>query len=259
MEIISIVNQKGGVGKTTTCVNLASALAITGRKVLILDLDPQGNASTGIGIDSRDFNSYGMLIGNYAIEKAIQKTKIKNLQIIPTIVDLSAAELDLKDFKRREYVLKNILENLTLKFDYVFIDCPPSLGLLTVNALVASNSVMIPMQCEFYSLEGLSHLLKTITIVRRNLNRELAIKGIVLTMYDKRNRLSSQVVKEVRKHFLDKVFYTVIPRNIRIAEAPSFGKPILAYDINSSGAQAYLKLVKEFLKKEKQNKQKTYG
>lgn len=256
MEIISVVNQKGGVGKTTTCMNLAASLAVIKKKVLIIDMDPQGNASTGLGIDSsnRDTNIYNVLLGQHHIKDAIMKTKIKNLYIIPSTVDLAAAELDLKEFDSREFILQSALSKLEGIFDYIIIDCPPSLGLLTVNALSASHELIIPMQCEFFSMEGLSHLLRTIQLVQRGLNPNLKIKGVLLTMYDSRNKISSQVAREVKKHLNSKVFTTIIPRNVRVSEAPSFGKPAIAYDYSCPGAKAYIRLVKEILT---QNKLKT--
>ncbi len=249
MEVISVVNQKGGVGKTTTCVNLAASLAVIGKKTLVIDFDPQGNASTGLGIEAneRRQNIYGVLIKRYGLGDAIHKTNIKNLFIVPSTVDLAAAELELKEMPKREYILKEALANLKNVFDYVIIDCPPSLGLITVNALTAAEQLIIPMQCEFYSLEGLSHLIKTVKIIQDRLNPNLEIKGILLTMFDKRNRISEQVAREVRKHLKSKVFNTVIPRNVKMCEAPSFGKPAIAYDHTCSGAKSYIKLVKEIL------------
>ena len=253
MEILGVVNQKGGVGKTTTCINLAASLAVIGKKTLIIDIDPQGNASTGLGVDLNDRKNsiYETLLGECEISSAIKKTNIKNLFLIPSTVDLSAAELDLKDFVSREYILKNEMEKLEKFFDYVIIDCPPSLGLLTVNALTASSELIIPMQCEFFSLEGLSHLLRTIKLVQKGLNPSLTIKGVLLTMYDRRNRISAQVGREVRKHLGDRVFKTIIPRNVRVSEAPSFGKPAIAYDHTCPGAKAYIRLVKEILTHDK--------
>jgi chromosome partitioning protein len=248
MEIISVVNQKGGVGKTTTCMNLAASMAALGKKTLIIDLDPQGNASTGLGVpmNDRKNNIYEVIIDECSIKSAIRKTNIKNLDIIPSVVDLSAAELELKEIASREFVLKTKINKLR-QYQYIIIDCPPSLGLLTVNALAASKELIIPMQCEFFSLEGLSHLLRTVKLVKRGLNPELEIKGILLTMYDKRNRVSLQVANDVRKYLAGKVFTTIIPRNVRVSEAPSFGMPAIAYDHTCPGAVAYIKLVKEIL------------
>ena len=249
MEIIGVVNQKGGVGKTTTCMNLAASLAVIGKKVLVIDVDPQGNASTGVGIDNtkRKYNIYGAILGEYSLKEAILETDIKNLSLVASTVDLAAAELGLKDRPNREFVLKEQIEQLKGHFDYVIIDCPPSLNLLTVNVLAAVKELIIPVQCEFFALEGLSHLLKTIKIVQKNINPTLQIKGILLTMFDRRNRISEQVAKEVQKHLGSKVFHTIIPRNVKVSEAPSFGKPAIAYDHTCRGAQAYIRLVKEIL------------
>lgn len=253
MEIISVVNQKGGVGKTTTCINLAASLAVINKKVLIIDIDPQGNASTGLGVDqhSRGCNIYNVMLGQYSIKEAIQETNIKNLFIVPSTVDLAAADLDLKEFDSREFILEKAIGEIERTFDYIIIDCPPSLGLLTVNALTASHELIIPMQCEFFSMEGLTHLLRTIELVRKGLNPSLKIKGILLTMYDGRNRVSGQVAREVKKYLNNQVFNTMIPRNVRVSEAPSFGKPAIAYDYSCPGAKAYIRLVKEILTQKK--------
>ena len=253
MEIISVVNQKGGVGKTTTCMNLAASLAVINRRVLIIDMDPQGNASTGLGIDNtqRQDNIYDLLLSKTDITNSIKKTNIKNLFLIPSVVHLAAAELDLKELNNREFILKNHIKELKSFFDFILIDCPPSLGLLTINALAASKEVIIPMQCEFFALEGVSHLLKTIQLIKQRINPTLLIKGVLLTMYDRRNKVSRQVAQEIKKHLKDKVFETFIPRNVKISEAPSFGKPVIAYDHNCSGAKAYVNLVKEILTKNK--------
>lgn len=256
-RIIAIVNQKGGVGKTTTAVNLATALSAIGKKTLIIDLDPQGNASTGLGVPPhlRTGTSYQILIGEKSISEVEQATEIPDLNIIPSTIDLSAAELELVSLENRESRLKNSLEKLSendqKKYDYILIDCPPSLGLITMNALMAAQSVFIPLQCEFYALEGLSHLLKTIKLVQRKLNAGLDILGVVLTMYDKRNKLTEQIEEDVRSFLGDLVFKTVIPRNVRISEAPSHGKPALIYDFHCRGSQAYLQLAKEVVKREK--------
>ncbi|MCH2547775.1 MAG: AAA family ATPase [Alphaproteobacteria bacterium] len=252
-RILAIVNQKGGVGKTTTAVNLATAMAAVGKRVLLLDLDPQGNASTGFGFSNkqRDLTSYDLLVGTATIERAALATKVPNLALIPTTMDLAGAELELVNEKQRDTRLKNALRNGLDNYDYVLIDCPPSLGLLTLNALVAADSVLIPLQCEFYALEGLSHLLKTIELVQTRLNPDLDIQGIVLTMYDRRNKLTEQIESDVREFLADLVYETTIPRNVRISEAPSHGKPALLYDLNCTGSRAYVKLASEVLKREK--------
>lgn len=251
---ISVSNQKGGVGKTTTTVNLATALAAVGKKVLVIDLDPQGNASTGFGIDRADRTSgtYEVLFGECGIDAAAIGTKVPNLYIIPSSIHLSGAEIELVDAKRREFRLKDALEQSKENYDYVMFDCPPSLNLLTLNALVASTGVLVPLQCEFYALEGLSHLVKTIERVKTAFNEKLELAGVVLTMYDRRNNLANQVSDNVRSFFGDKVYETVIPRNVRISEAPSFGLPAIVYDMHCSGSQAYIHLAKEMLKREQQ-------
>jgi chromosome partitioning protein len=253
MQKIALVNQKGGVGKTTTAINLAAAIAAIGKKALLIDLDPQGNASTGLGISASDrqHSVYQLLFGLTTAQKAIKHSSIKNLDVICANVDLAAAELELKDFVRREYKLAQMIDSLPY-YDYVIVDCPPSLGLLTINALCAVDQVIIPMQCEFYSLEGLAHLLKTLQLVHANYNPRLNIFGIVLTMYDARNKLSEAVRSEVKKYLSDKLFATVIPRNIRLSEAPSHGTAAIAYDHTCKGSIAYIRLAKEILLREVQ-------
>lgn len=253
-KVIAVANQKGGVGKTTTAINLASALAAAGNAVLIIDLDPQGNASTGLGIDraERGRGSYALLAGEASLDEVARPTAIPGLAIVPADTDLAGAEIELVGADRREYHLHQAIQTLPPgRFAYVMIDCPPSLGLLTVNALVAADSVLVPLQCEFFALEGISQLVRTVNMVRRNLNHGLKIQGIVLTMYDRRNNLSELVAADARSFFGDRVYETVIPRNIRISEAPSHGKPVLTYDIRSAGAQAYLDLARELLRRER--------
>ncbi|MBL6603153.1 MAG: ParA family protein [Alphaproteobacteria bacterium] len=254
-QIIAVSNQKGGVGKTTTTVNLSTALAATGRSVLVIDADPQGNASTGLGIDKkqRDDDLYQLISGTITIDQAIISTNIKGVDVIPASTDLSAVELELASKKDRNNRLKALIKNIKTDYDYVFIDCPPSLGLLTVNALAAANSILIPLQCEYYALEGLSQLMDTVEMVREGLNPRLTIKGLVLTMYDSRNNLSSMVAKDVREHLGSLVYKTVIPRNVRVSEAPSYGVPVLLYDINCAGSEAYIALAGEVIKQEKNN------
>ena len=253
-RIIAVANQKGGVGKTTTAINVATAMAAVKQKVLVLDLDPQGNASTGLGIPrtARKVGSYHVMIGDAHIKDAILETPIPMLDVIPADVNLSGAEIELVDVENREFTLKTMLTehlgDVGLNYDYILIDCPPALGLLTVNALVAADSVMV--QCEFFALEGVSHLVKTIERVKNAFNPSLEIQGIVLTMFDKRNNLSDQVASDVRDYFGEKVYKTVIPRNVRVSEAPSHGRPVLTYDIKCAGSQAYLHLAGEVLKRE---------
>jgi len=251
-KIFSIVNQKGGVGKTTTAINIATAMAAIGKKILLIDLDPQGNASTGLGIDNEDRHNtiYEVIIGQIKPQEAVLKTKIPNLKIITSTVDLSASEVELVNVENREFLLKNALKEIVAEFEVIIIDCPPSLGLLTLNALCASDSILIPMQCEFFSLEGLSHLLNTVGLIKDNLNQNLAISGIILTMHDKRNKLTEQVEEDVRNFLGDKVYENHIPRNVRLSEAPSYGLPGVIYDSKCTGSVAYLKLAKEIIKKE---------
>ena len=256
-RIMAISNQKGGVGKTTTAINLGTGLAAIGRRVLVVDLDPQGNASTGLGIDrtSRAVSSYDVLMGEATVAEAAVETNIPGLSIIPSTIDLTGAELELVDMPRRAYRLREALEAAGAvtgnELDYVLIDSPPSLGLLTVNALVAAKSVVVPLQCEFFALEGLSMLMKTIERIRSGFNAGLEIQGVVLTMYDKRNNLSDQVAQDVRDYLGDKVYRTIIPRNVRVSEAPSHGKPALLYDHKCAGSIAYMQLASEMLRQER--------
>lgn len=249
-RILSIANQKGGVGKTTTAVNLATAMAATKKRVLLIDLDPQGNAGTGVGYQKSRNNKtiYDVLRRGVPLKDALHETVVPGLWVVPSTESLAGAEIELVSALEREQVLKRALQNSG--FDYIFIDCPPALGLLTLNALVASDGVLVPLQCEYYALEGLSQLLRTVEIVQKNLNTRLVLEGVVLTMVDHRNRLSVQVEKDVRAHLKDKVFDTIIPRNVRVSEAPSFGKPAMIYDFKCAGAQAYIRLASEVIKKE---------
>ncbi len=249
-RIIAIANQKGGVGKTTTAINLSAALAILGQRVFLIDADPQGNASSGFGFQNNRPSLYEVLKGDIPPEDAIQETIYPNLKLLPSSIDLIGCEIELTKKKGREYYFARLLGPLATNFDYVFIDCPPSLGLLTVNALTSAQAVLIPLQCEYYALEGLGLLVNTIRLVKRNFNPRLFLYGILLTMYDSRNRLTREVEKDVRTHFKKAVFKTVIPRNIRLSEAPSYGKPIFAYDASARGARAYLALAQEILKME---------
>lgn len=252
-KVIAIINQKGGVGKTTTAVNLSACLAYKGKKVLIIDADAQGNASSGLGIEKSEINlsTYDCLVDDSKIKEAILRTKYKNLSILPANQELSAAEIELSYEEKREFFIKNAIEHIKDEYDFIIIDSPPALGLLTINIMTASNSVLIPIQCEYYALEGLAQLINTVKTIKKSLNKNLEIEGIVATMYDKRTNLSEQVYNEVKDHFPDKTYETVIPRNVRLSEAPSFGEPIIKYDITSVGAEAYFKLAKELVDKNK--------
>ncbi len=250
-RILAIANQKGGVGKTTTAINLSTALAAVGRRVLLVDLDPQGSASTGLGVDrNAALGTYEVLIDEVPLADAVQPTGIPMLSVVPASVDLSGAELELVMLERREYRLRDAFHGVAGAYDYILIDCPPALGLLTLNALAAADSVLVPLQCEYLALEGLSQLVRTIERVRAAFNTRLSIQGIVLTMFDSRNNLSSLVANDVRDYFGDTVYRTVIPRNVRVSEAPSHGKPVLLYDFRSAGAQAYVHLAGEMLRRE---------
>lgn len=250
-KIIAIANQKGGVGKTTTTVNLGAALAKKGKKTLLIDADPQGNATSAVGVDKEcEYSVYDLLVNEKVdIKQVVQDTQIKYLQVCPSNINLAGAEVELVSMMSREQRLKDQLDKIIEDFDYILIDCPPSLGLITLNAFTAANSVLIPVQCEYFALEGLGQLMNTINLVRKHLNKTLYIEGAVLTMYDIRTNLANQVVKEVKKYFDNKVYKNVIPRNVKLSEAPSYGMPIITYDPKSKGAKAYDKFTKEFLKK----------
>ena len=248
-KVIAIINQKGGVGKTTTAVNLAACLAYRGKKVLIIDSDAQGNATSGLGIEKSNvkLSTYDCLVDHRKIKEAIIRTKYKNLSVLPSTQELSAAEIELSYEEKREYFMKNAIAQIKSDYDYIIIDSPPALGLLTINIMTASDSVLIPIQCEYYALEGLAQLISTIKTIKKSLNKTLDIEGIVATMFDKRTNLSEQVYDEVKEHFPDKTYETVIPRNVRLSEAPSFGEPIIKYDITSVGAESYFKLARELI------------
>ena len=248
-KIVSVANQKGGVGKTTTSINLSTLLAKKGKKVLLIDADPQGNATSGLGIEKeQQFSVYDVLIEDIEVENTLQTTQVKNLDLCPSNINLAGAEVQLVGAENREFRLKSKLENIKDDYDYIIIDCPPSLGLVTLNAFTASDSVLIPIQCEYYALEGLGQLLNTIELVKTHMNKDLKVEGALLTMYDARTNLSNQVVNEVKKYFGDRVYKNVIPRNVRLSEAPSYGMPISLYDPRSKRAKAYEKFAKEFIK-----------
>ena len=254
-KVISVANQKGGVGKTTTTVNLGTILAKKGKKVLLIDADPQGNATSGLGVEKDiEPSTYDILVNDAELGDALQDTIIKNLKVCPANMNLACAEVELVSMMSREQRLKEKLEPIKDMFDYILIDCPPSLGLITLNSFTASDSVLIPVQCEYFALEGLGQLLNTINLVKKHLNKNIRIEGALLTMYDIRTNLSNQVVKEVKKYFEDKVYKTVIPRNVRLSEAPSYGMPITEYDPRSKGAKSYTKFAKEFLKLNEEEK-----
>lgn len=250
-KIISIFNQKGGVGKTTTNINLSASLGAIGKKVLVIDCDPQGNTSSGLGINKNIivFSLYDLLIQDIKASEAIIKTEYKNLDIIPSNSQLSGAEIEMVHMDNREYKLKKLIDEIKDNYDFIFLDCPPSLGMITINALSASDSILIPIQCEYLALEGVSQLINTYKLIRKSLNPDLSIEGVLITMYDKRTNLNKQVLDEIQKYFRGKVFNTVIPRNIRLAEAPSYGMPIVYFDVNSVGGKAYRALAKEFVKR----------
>ncbi len=248
-KIIAVANQKGGVGKTTTSINLSAALAVKGKKVLLVDIDPQGNATSGFGIEKNELENtvYELMLNECSIEQCIISQVLPNLSVLPTNVNLAAAEIELIDVERKEYILKNELDWVKDKYDFIIIDCPPSLSMLTVNAMTCADSVLVPIQCEYYALEGLSQLIHTVNLVKTRLNPDLEMEGVVFTMYDSRTNLSAEVVENVKENLEERIFSTVIPRNIRLAEAPSFGKPITSYDPKSAGAQSYLELADELI------------
>jgi len=248
-KIVAVANQKGGVGKTTTSINISSAIALEGRSVLLIDMDPQGNATSGLGFDPRSLSStvYNFLIKKSKCEETCMKTPVKGLSLLPANADLSGAEIELVNVENRESYLRDVIKGVLENYDVIFLDCPPALGILTINALTAADSVLIPVQCEYYAMEGLTRLIGSIDRVRQTLNPDLSVEGIVLTMFDVRNTLAHQVAEQVRSHFTEKVYKTVIPRNVALAEAPSYGRPGILYNVASAGSQAYVALAKEFL------------
>ncbi len=250
-RIIAVTNQKGGVGKTTTSINLSAALAEKGKKVLLVDIDPQGNSTSGVGINKNELENsiYNLLLGECYVEEAIVKTCVEGLVLLPSNINLAGAEIELTDRNEREYILKKIVDNLKYLYDFIIVDCPPSLSLLTLNALTAADSVLVPIQCEYYALEGLTQLMHTISLVQKKLNTDLEIEGIVFTMFDSRLNLSLQVIEEVKTHLADYVYKTVVPRNVRLSEAPSHGLPITQYDPKSKGAESYISLAEEVINK----------
>lgn len=256
-KVITIANQKGGVGKTTTAVNLSTCLAKAGKKVLMIDADPQGNATSGLGIEKEvDYSVYDVMINDVSIRETLKDSCVKNLKVCPSNINLAGAEVELVSMMSREHRLKEKLDEIKDEFDFVIIDCPPSLGLITINTFTAANTVLIPIQCEYYALEGLGQLINTVNLVKKHLNKEFDVEGALLTMHDIRTNLSNQVVKNVKEYFGDKVYKTVIPRNVKLSEAPSYGMPITVYDARSKGAKCYEKFTKEFLKNNQQPKAK---
>ena len=251
-RIIAVANQKGGVGKTTTAINLSSCLAEKGKKVLAVDMDPQGNMTSGLGVDKNSVENtiYDLIIGESGIEEVLRKDIMKNLDIIPANIDLSAAEIELIDVEDKEYIVRNVIKDIKYNYDYIIIDCPPSLSMLTINAMTTATSVLVPIQCEYYALEGLSQLIHTVDLVRDRLNPELEIEGVVFTMYDARTNLSLQVVENVKDNLHQNIYKTIIPRNIRLAEAPSYGIPINEYDPKSAGSESYMRLAEEVINRE---------
>ena len=252
-RIIVVANQKGGVGKTTTTINLSASLASLGKQVLVIDMDPQGNATSGFGVDKNEVENsvYELLLGLKSVDECLMPKVFKNLSLIPSNINLAAAEMELIEIERREYLLRDILADISDRYDYIFVDCPPSLSLLTINSLCAADSLIIPVQCEYYALEGLTQLFQTVQLVRERLNEKMVIEGLLFTMYDQRTNLSQEVVENVKENVDIYVFKSIIPRNIRLAEAPSYGLPVIEYDRKSAGAEAYMKLAKELIKKGK--------